>query len=63
MEGDPWADEDLPVARELDETVESAELFLYPGEQHLFADGSLPGYDEEAATLAKQRVLTFLGSA
>jgi dienelactone hydrolase len=62
MEGDPWADEDLPVARDLDETVESAELFLYPGDQHLFADSSLPGYDEGATTLARQRVLSFLGS-
>jgi dienelactone hydrolase len=62
MEGDPWADEDLPVARDLDETVESAELFLYPGDQHLFADSSLPGYDEAATTLAKQRVLSLLGS-
>ena len=61
-EGDPWADEDLPVARDLDETVESAELFLYPGDQHLFADSSLPGYDEGATTLARQRVLSFLGS-
>ena len=63
MEGDPWADEDLPVARTLDETLESAELFLYPGDQHLFADSSLPGYDEAATTLATQRVLSLLGSA
>lgn len=62
MEGDPWADEDLPVARELDETVDSAELFLYPGDQHLFADSSLPGYDEGATTLARQRVLSLLGA-
>ena len=62
MEGDPWADEDLPVARELDETVDSAELFLYPGDEHLFADSSLPGYDEGATTLARQRVLSLLGA-
>jgi dienelactone hydrolase len=60
MEGDEWADEDLPAARELDETVESAELFLYPGDRHLFADSSLPSYDERAAALLRQRVLTFL---
>ena len=60
MEGDPWADEDLPAAREIDATVESAELFLYPGDEHLFADSSLPAYDERAATLLKQRVLEFL---
>jgi len=62
MEGDPWADEDLPVAREVDETVDSAELFLYPGDQHLFADSSLPGYDKGATTLARQRVLSLLGA-
>jgi dienelactone hydrolase len=60
MEDDEWADEDLPVARQLDETVESAELHVYPGDKHLFADSSLPDYDEDAANLAKQRVLSFL---
>jgi dienelactone hydrolase len=60
MEDDEWAREDLPAARELAETA-GAELFLYPGDQHLFADSSLPGYDEEAATLLKRRVLEFLG--
>jgi dienelactone hydrolase len=59
MEADPWAEEDLPAARELEETA-GAELFLYPGDQHLFADNSLPDYDEAAATLLKQRVLGFL---
>jgi dienelactone hydrolase len=63
MEADEWALEgDLDAARELDETVESAELFLYPGDGHLFADNSLPDYDESAATLLKQRVLSFLDS-
>ena len=61
MEADPWALEgDLDAAREIDETVESAELFVYPGDQHLFTDNSLPAYDEGAATLLKQRVLSFL---
>jgi dienelactone hydrolase len=61
MEADPWAEEDLPAARELEETA-GAELFLYPGDGHLFADNSLPDYDEGAATLLKQRVLSFLGN-
>jgi len=62
MEGDEmFVAEDLPAARDLVETVEGAELFLYPGDQHLFADSSLPGYDESAATLLRQRVLSFLG--
>jgi dienelactone hydrolase len=63
MDADEWAlppNEDLEVARQLDETVESAELFLYPGDRHLFADSSLPGYDERAAALLTQRVLGFL---
>ena len=38
--------EDLPAARELVETIDGAELFLYPGDGHLFADNSLPDYDE-----------------
>jgi dienelactone hydrolase len=60
MENDEWVDEDLPAARQLAETVDDAELFLYPGDRHLFADSSLPDYDERAATLLRQRVLTFL---
>ena len=60
MEGDEWAMEDLPAARELAETIDGAELFLYPGEGHLFADNSLPDYDEGAAKLLTQRVLAFL---
>lgn len=53
-------DGDLDVARQLAETTEVAELFLYPGNRHLFADDSLSDYDEGAATLLEQRVLTFL---
>jgi dienelactone hydrolase len=58
MADDEWGDAD--VARELAETIESAELFLYPGDRHLFADSTVPDYDERAATLLKQRVLSFL---
>jgi len=63
MDGDEWVlppNEDLAAARELDDQVEGAELFLYGGDQHLFADSSLPGYDEGAATLLMQRALGFL---
>ena len=60
MEDDEWAMEDLPAARELVETIDGAELFLYPGDGHLFADSSLPDYDEGAAKLLEQRVLAFL---
>ncbi len=60
MEADEWVAEDLPAARELAETVDGAELFLYPGDRHLFADNSLRDYDETAATLLEHRVLAFL---
>jgi dienelactone hydrolase len=51
---------DLDVARQLVETIDGAGLFLYPGDKHLFVDNSLPDYDEAAATLFKQEVLSFL---
>lgn len=61
MEQDEFALEgDLDAARELEETVESAVLYLYPGDRHLFTDSSLADYDEQAATLAKHRVIAFL---
>jgi dienelactone hydrolase len=47
---------DLADAREMPD----AELFLYPGDKHLFADSSLPEYDEVAARQLTGRVLTFL---
>jgi dienelactone hydrolase len=58
MEDDDLGDVD--VARELAATIAGAELFLYPGDRHLFTDSSLPDYDERAATLVTQRVLSFL---
>jgi dienelactone hydrolase len=51
---------DVDVAHELVAEVEGAELFLYPGDQHLFTDRSLADYDEGAARLVMQRVLSFL---
>ncbi|NQX14008.1 dienelactone hydrolase family protein [Microbacteriaceae bacterium VKM Ac-2855] len=39
-----------------------AELFLYPGEQHLFVDDSLPGFDGPATELLLERVLSFVDS-
>jgi len=61
-EGDEFFDEDLPAARELVASTSNAELFVYPGDQHLFADSSLGAYDPEAAELLTSRVLTFLGA-
>ena len=53
MDADPFfADEgDLDAARALVGSAPRAELFLYPGKEHLFADSSLPSYDEEATAL------------
>ena len=34
------------------EKVEGAELFVYPGDQHYFADSSLPSYDPDAVSPA-----------
>ena len=64
MDADPlFADEgDLDAARDLVASTDQAELYLYPGKEHLFADSSLPSYDEEAAALLTQRVLDFLAT-
>ena len=52
---------DVDAARELVASTDQAELFLYPGDQHYFADSSLPSYDPEATALLTKRVLEFLG--
>jgi len=51
---------DIDAARELVASTDGAELFLYPGDQHYFADSSLPSYDPAATVLLTQRVLAFL---
>lgn len=53
-------DGDLAAARALVDEAADAELFLYPGEQHLFADSSLSSYDAGASALLTERVLAFL---
>ena len=62
-EADPFFAEDLDAARALVGSTEDAELFLYPGEEHLFADSSLPTYDPDAAAILTERVLVFLANA
>ncbi len=63
MEHDPLAAEgDLDAARELAAEVDEVELFLYPGERHLFADPGLPDYDAAAAALLVARVRGLLDS-
>jgi dienelactone hydrolase len=62
MDADPFfVDEgDLDAARDLVMSSSDADLFLYAGSHHLFADSSLPDYDEEATRLLKERVMGFL---
>jgi dienelactone hydrolase len=64
MEADPFfaGEGDIDAARALVESAAHAELFLYPGDEHLFADASLPSYDAGAAALLTQRVLDFLAT-
>jgi dienelactone hydrolase len=59
-EGDEFFLEDVEAARAIVEQSDEAELFLYPGTEHLFADSSLPAYDPAAAALLTERVLAFL---
>jgi dienelactone hydrolase len=64
MDKDPFfaLEGDLDAAQELVATVgpELGELFLYPGDQHLFTDSSLPSYDADATALVVQRSREFL---
>ncbi|MBT8166385.1 MAG: dienelactone hydrolase [Acidimicrobiia bacterium] len=62
MEADPWFLEDIEAANALVDAAPDAELFLYPGDGHLFADSSLPSYDPDAAAALRERVLAFLGT-
>ncbi len=62
MDADPIfvGEGDVDAARELIGQAKDGELFLYPGDQHYFADASLPSYDPDATALLTQRVLAFL---
>ena len=62
MDADPFfvGEGDIDAARELLDEAEEAEMFLYPGDQHLFADSSLQSYDAQATALLLERVLDFL---
>jgi dienelactone hydrolase len=64
MDADPIfvGEGDVEAARELVKSAADAELFLYPGDQHYFADSSLPSYDPKAAALLTRRVLDFLAT-
>jgi dienelactone hydrolase len=64
MDADPVfvGEGDVDAARALVASTSQAELFLYPGHEHLFADSSLPSYDADATALLLQRIRTFLRS-
>lgn len=61
-EHDPEFDNgwDLPAAEAIVAEASDAELFLYSGDEHLFADNSLSSYDADAAQLLTSRILAFL---
>lgn len=61
-ECDEFFQEDLPFAEEMLTVLgpERAELYLYPGDRHLFTDRSLPSSDLAATGLVVERVLAFL---
>ena len=64
MDKDPFfaLEGDIDAARELVETVgpDLAELIVYPGDQHLFSDSSLPSYNPDAASQVIQHSQDFL---
>jgi len=64
MDADPIfvGEGDIADARAIVQSAAHAELFLYPGDQHYFADSSLPSYRADAAALLIRRVLDFLRS-
>jgi dienelactone hydrolase len=51
---------DVDAARVVVDQASDGELFLYPGDQHYFADSTLPSYDPGATELLRDRVLAFL---
>lgn len=62
MDADPFfaLEGDIEAAQELVASTDEAELFVYPGDQHYFADTTLPSYRREAAELMMSRILAFL---
>lgn len=62
MAGDPYFvdDGDIDAARAIVAACPHAEMFLYPGEAHLFTDAGLAAYDARAAEQVRVRVLEFL---
>jgi len=65
MAADPFFvdDGDIDAARVLVDSAPAAELFLYPGNDHLFTDSSLPSFDADATDLLVERALRLLSTA
>ncbi|MEO6126173.1 MAG: dienelactone hydrolase family protein [Ilumatobacteraceae bacterium] len=65
MDRDPifTGERDLDAARQLTESADDAELFLYPGDQHYFADSTLATFDPDATELLIGRALGLLARA
>jgi len=61
MDGDEWAQEDIEAIEEIG-NKEGAEVLVYEGSAHLFADDGLPDHDPEAAALMMERILGLLES-
>jgi len=65
MDDDPFFahEGDLDAARDLAAVTgpDLAEVFTYPGSQHLFSDNSLPSYNPSATALAIHRGRILLG--
>lgn len=59
-ERDPWVDDGAPEA--LVEQVPGAEVNVYDGDTHLFADPSTEGFDATSAALAMERIQEFLAA-
>ena len=60
MDADEWME--LDEAESLRNEVAGAELFVYSGSKHLFADSSLDDYDQAAAQLLVDRTVKFLAT-
>ena len=62
MQNDPFfgLEGDVDAARELVGRAADGELFVYPGDVHLFTDSSLPSSDPAATALVVERSLELL---
>ena len=62
MDNDPIfvGEGDIDFAREIVDQANDGELLLYSGEDHYFADDTLPSYDAEATALMTERILGLL---